>query len=123
MVNLSEPWRKITDIRVTMSVPASRVFTGEQEVLSQPQQYSDHRLGDIYLDEDSHLATGVDGVVVRKTEWGDTIKLTTSRLPNLKPLKIYCDQDDVTGKKVMIDNDRIPVIVSSFRKPGENPLQ
>lgn len=79
------------------------------------------RLGDIYLDEDSKLATGIDGVIVRKTEWGDTIKLRTSRLPNLKPLKIYCDQDDVIGKKVIIDNDRTPVIVSSFRKTGIYP--
>jgi hypothetical protein len=79
------------------------------------------RLGDIYLEEDSHEATGIDGVVVRKTEWGDTIKLRTSRLPNLKPLKIYCDQNDVIGKKVIIDNDRTPVIVSSFRKTGIYP--
>ncbi len=76
------------------------------------------RLGDIYLDEDSHEATGVDGVVVRKTQWGDTIKLTTSRLPNLKPLKIYCDRKDVTGKKVIIDNDKMPVLVSAFGKSG-----
>ena len=79
------------------------------------------RLGDIYLDEDSQSATGVDGVVVRKTEWGDTIKLTTSRLTNLKPLNIYCDQDDVIGKKVIIDNDKSPVLVSSFRKTGIFP--
>jgi hypothetical protein len=70
------------------------------------------RLGDIYLDELSKLAIGIDGVVVRKTVWGDTIKLRTSRLPNLKPLKVYCDQDDVIGKMVIIDNDKTPVTVS-----------
>jgi hypothetical protein len=74
------------------------------------------RLGDIYLDEDSHEAIGIDGIVVRKTQWGDTIKLITSRLPNLKPLKIYCDSLDVIGKKVIIDNDKTPVTVSASRK-------
>ena len=75
------------------------------------------RLGDIYLDEKSHLAAGVNGVVVRKAEWGDTIKLTTSRLPNLKPLTVFSDRDSVAGKKVMIDGDRNLIIVSSFRNP------
>lgn len=79
------------------------------------------RLGDIFLDEELQSATGVDGVVVRKTEWGDTIKLTTSRLPNLRPLRIYCNQDNIIGKKVIIDNDKIPVTVSAFRKPGIHP--
>jgi hypothetical protein len=81
------------------------------------------RLGDIYLDEDSHLATGVDGVVVRKSEWGDTIKLTTNSLPNLKPKKIYCYKDDSTRKKVMINSDRNLVVVSSFRNSVKNPLR
>jgi hypothetical protein len=79
------------------------------------------RLGDIYLDEDSKLATGIDGVIVRKTDWGDTIKLTTSRLLNLKPLRIYCDQDDVIGKKVILDNDKTPVLVSTCRKTSIYP--
>lgn len=79
------------------------------------------RLGDIYLDEDSKLATGIDGVIVRKTDWGDTIKLTTSRLRNLKPLRIYCDQDDVIGKKVILDNDKTPVLVSTCRKTSIYP--
>jgi hypothetical protein len=78
------------------------------------------RLGDIYLEEDSHHATGVNGVVVRKTDWGDTIKLTAIRLPNLQSLKIYCDKDDVTGRKVMIGDDKNLVVVSSFRTSGKN---
>ena len=106
MVNLSELWLKIMDIRVTTSVPGQSGFHwGTGSALTTAAIFRS-RLGDIYLDEDLHSATGVDGVVVRKTEWGDTIKLTTSRLPNLKPLKIYCDQDDVIGRKVIIDNDK-----------------
>jgi len=74
------------------------------------------RLGDIYLDEATRLATGVDGVVVEKTEWGDTIRLTTRRLANLKQVKVICDQDDVIGKKVILDKDLTYLTVSKYRK-------
>jgi hypothetical protein len=69
------------------------------------------RLGDIYLDKGSPEGTGIDGIVVRKTEWGDTILLTTSRVPDLKQLKVFSDDGDIIGRKVSIDGDP-PVSVS-----------
>jgi hypothetical protein len=74
------------------------------------------RLGDIFLESISQEVTGVDGVVVEKTEWGDTIRLETKQLNNLSQLKIYCDQDNMVGKKVMLNKDKQVLTVSSSRK-------
>ncbi len=80
------------------------------------------RLGDIYLDKDFPEATGVDGIVVHSTEWGDTIKLTTSRVPDLKYLKIYSNDSDIIGRKVSIDGNP-PVSVSAAGKSEKYSLR
>ena len=69
------------------------------------------RLGDIYLDGHSHTATGVDGVVVEETVWGDTIRLKTRRLPSLSQLKVFSDQDEIIGKKVIPNKNQDVVTV------------
>lgn len=63
------------------------------------------KLGNIYIDSRSRVATGIDGVLVENTIWGDTIKLVTKKLPDLTHLKIYGDKDLIAGKKVIIDNN------------------
>jgi hypothetical protein len=74
------------------------------------------KLGDIYIDSRSHIATGIDGVVVEETHWRDTIRLATKRLANLKDLKIYSDQDEDIGKKVLLDKDQHFITVATYRK-------
>jgi hypothetical protein len=69
------------------------------------------KLGNIYIDGHSHAATGVDGVVVDKTTWGDTITLVTRRLADIKQLKIFSCQADVIGKKVLTDKNNPPITV------------
>jgi hypothetical protein len=64
------------------------------------------KLGDIYVDGSTHNATGVDGIVVRKTQWGDTIRLVTRRLENPVQLKVISNNREVIGRNIILDNDR-----------------
>ena len=70
------------------------------------------KLGDIYIDGLSHQATGIDGVVVRETLWGDTIHLMTRRLANPEQLKAIASQEELTGKTIILDNDQRIIAVS-----------
>jgi hypothetical protein len=67
------------------------------------------RMGDIYVDGLTRRATGIDGVVVRETSWGDTIHLKTRRLANAEQLRVVAGQEELTGKTLILDNDQ-PVI-------------
>jgi hypothetical protein len=80
------------------------------------------KLGDIYIDGHSRKATGIDGIVVRETLWGDTIHLMTRRLANLGQLKAIAGQEETAGKIVVLDNDQRVVAVryySGLRPPAE----
>jgi hypothetical protein len=74
------------------------------------------KLGDIYLDAHSKTATGIDGIVIEKTEWNDTIRLVTRQLKDLKRLKIYSDLKDLIGSKVLLDNKPRAITVSFSRR-------
>jgi hypothetical protein len=76
-------------------------------------------LGDIYLDFKSHTATGIDGVVVDETRWGDTVKLITSGLADSRILEAASESDELIGKKVSLSGDESFVTVkgSKFRNP------
>ena len=71
------------------------------------------RLGDIFIDGCSHTATGVDGIVVLEICWGDTIKLLTTRLPDLDRLTVQCNLDELAGKKITLDNEKHIITVTS----------
>ncbi len=73
------------------------------------------KLGDIYIDSKSHNATGIDGVVVDKTMWGDTIKLMTRGLARHDGLKIISEQDELIGKKVILNENQSVVTVLSSK--------
>ena len=72
------------------------------------------RLGDIYIDGSAHSATGVDGIVVQKTQWGDTLKLVTRRLANTKLLKVCSNNNEIVGRTVITDNGET-IKVSLYR--------
>ena len=74
------------------------------------------RLGDIYLDGRSHTATGVDGIIVKDIQWGDTIRLVTKRLANLKQPKVNSDQTELIGKKIILDNEQNIITIFTTRK-------
>ncbi len=76
------------------------------------------KLGDIYLDENSFEATGVDGITVLSTDWGDTIRLATKRLEGLGSLSIRSYGKDMDGKLVKVDND-FPIAATTPGKRGK----
>jgi len=49
------------------------------------------KLGDVYIENHSRTATGVDGIIVQETLWLDTITLTTKRLPGIDKPEIKGD--------------------------------
>jgi hypothetical protein len=64
------------------------------------------KLGDIYIDGKSHFAAGIDGIVVKRSEWSDTIKLVTEKLNNLNNIKIRSNLGGLSEKKVVLDNEK-----------------
>jgi hypothetical protein len=73
------------------------------------------RLGDIYIEGNSHTASGIDGVVVDETLWGDTIKLRTRMLHGHPMLKIKGAGDELAGKKVILNKEHTPILVEISR--------
>jgi len=73
------------------------------------------KLGDIYIDFKSHTATGFDRVVVDETNWGDTIKLSTRRLPDPDELKVFSEHDELIGKKILPDKNKSAVRILSSK--------
>ena len=62
------------------------------------------KLGDIFIDGLTHVATGVDGIAVKETIWGDTIRLVTDKIPDSYPKIIKSNISETVGKYVIIDN-------------------
>jgi hypothetical protein len=52
-------------------------------------------LGDVFIDEDAHLALGIDGINVNRITWGDTLKLKITNLPGKKNLKVTGTRKEV----------------------------
>jgi hypothetical protein len=73
------------------------------------------KLGDIYIDGSTHTAIGVDGIIVKETQWGDTVRLVTSQLANLSQLNVCSDRKDDIGKIIVIDKKQ-EVKVSACKK-------
>lgn len=73
------------------------------------------RLGDIYIDEGSHSSTGIDGIVVDETVWGDTIKLKARMLPKCKISEVKSNLIDLSGRKVILNKESEPLRIKISR--------
>jgi len=63
------------------------------------------KLGDIYIDSRFQSVNGVDGVIVKDVQWGDTIELTTKRIPGLAKPSIKNSVPSAGDRIVILDNE------------------
>lgn len=65
------------------------------------------KLGDVYIDDTSLTAEGIDGIVIKQIKWGDTVKLETARVPGITDMKIVKNKDISAGNKVIVVDNLI----------------
>jgi len=73
------------------------------------------RLGDIYIDESSHSSTGIDGLVVYETVWGDTIKLKARMLSGCTITDVRSNRNELAGRKVILNKEPEPLRIEITR--------
>ncbi len=73
------------------------------------------RLGDIYIDEASRTSTGIDGLVVDQTVWGDTIKLKARMLPGCIIREVKSNRTDLADGKVILSKESKPLWIEISR--------
>jgi hypothetical protein len=67
------------------------------------------KLGDIYLDDRAQSARGVDGVIIENLQWGDTIKITTKRVPGIENPHVRSNAVSSTDLKIILDSKPVQI--------------